>query len=88
MNNDDKMRQLLETTMPDLLVIYDLMHQNDILPYDVMRALYLIANIKRISKYGKVSFIIKNNEIVSVNQEQALITEKELRENLKQLLSK
>jgi hypothetical protein len=88
MNNDERMNALLETVAPHMKAIKDLLEQGMATPVDVLRALYLIQNVKNISRYGKVGFTIKNGEIVSVWQEQQMISEKELLKNLNQLREK
>jgi hypothetical protein len=87
-DNNDRMDQLLEATMPDIKAIRDLMVESEVMAIDVLKALYFISNIKKISKYGKVGFTIKNNEIVAVWQEQQLISDKELVKNLNALMNK
>jgi hypothetical protein len=53
--------------------------QNNISIQEVMRAIYLIANVKKICEWGKVGFTIKRGEIISVWQEQQFIADEELR---------
>jgi len=44
-------------------------------PIDVMRALYLLSNIKRFSRYGKVVFLMQDGRVVRVQQEQGYMLE-------------
>jgi hydrogenase maturation factor len=44
-------------------------------PIDVMRALYLLSNIKRFARYGKVVFLMQDGKVVRVQQEQGYTTE-------------
>lgn len=39
-------------------------------PIDIMRGLYLLANIKRFSRWGKVTFLMQDGRVVRVQQEQ------------------
>jgi hypothetical protein len=39
-------------------------------PLDVLRGMYLLANIKRFSKWGKVTFLMQDGRVVRVQQEQ------------------
>lgn len=81
--NDDKARALLEVAMPNLLLIKDAMDRADMLEIDLLRALYLIENIKSVSQWGKVIIKVSAGEITSVSGENTFIAEKELRRNLK-----
>lgn len=78
MNNDEKMKQMLEKVMPDVLYIHQIMEENNIPAEDIVKALYLIANVKKMTQWGKVTILIKDREIVSVTQEQQFITSREL----------
>lgn len=69
-DNDKKMRELLENVMPDTLMIKDIMDANGIQPQEIMRALYLLSNVKNISGWGKVTILMQDGKIVSVQQEQ------------------
>jgi len=78
MTNDEKANALLKEALPDLYFIKELVEQNDIPYQDVMRALVLVANVKKLSQWGKITFLLKDGEIVSVSQEQQFITTREL----------
>lgn len=88
MNNDERMDTILEAVAPHIKAIKDLLEQGMATPVDILRALYLIENVKKISRYGKVGFTIKDGEIVSVWQEQQMISEKELLKNINNLRNK
>jgi len=78
MTNEDKMLELLKAAMPELLILKEMIEANDIPIQDVMRALYLLSNVKKVAQWGKVIITIKNGEIVAVSQEQQFISEREL----------
>jgi hypothetical protein len=82
-DNDQKAKEIIEATMPDLWMIKELLDKNNILGIDLLRTLYLIENIMNISKWGKVIISIKNGEVVSISGENNFITESELKRNLK-----
>ena len=69
-DNDKKMMELLEASMPEYLLMKQMIDNNEINLQDVMRALYLITNIKQVTRWGKVTFLIQDGRIVSVSQEQ------------------
>lgn len=76
--NNEQMRSLLEAAMPELLMLKDLMDANDIDTTDVMRTLYLVANIKKLTQWGRVIITLKNGNITHVAQEQQFLSDKEL----------
>jgi hypothetical protein len=78
MSNDEKAKAILEATVPELLIIKELIDSNGIDYQDVMRALVLIANVKKLAQWGKITFLLKDGEIVSIQQEQQFITTREL----------
>lgn len=78
MSNEDKALSILEAAFPDVLIIKQMMDANDIPYQEVMRALYLVSNIKKVAQWGKVAFVIKNGEIVTVTQEQQFVTQREM----------
>ena len=82
-DNDKKAQEIIESTMPDLWMIKELMEKSGMLDLDMLRTLYLIENIQKVSKWGKVIINIKNGDIVSITGENNFITEKELTRNLK-----
>lgn len=88
MNNDEKMNQLLEVAAPHLKAINDLITETNTTPVDIIRALFLIQDVQRISRYGKVGFTIKDGEVIHVWSQQQMISEKELRRNLNDLSKK
>lgn len=64
--------------LPDMMALYELMRSNDIPFQDVYRALALVANVKKMAQWGKITFLLKKGEIVAVLQEQQFITTREL----------
>lgn len=74
--NNERMDTLLEATLPEIKLVKDLIEQNDIPIQEIIRALVLLVNIKKVCQWGKVSILVKNNRIVSVGQEQQFITDK------------
>ena len=44
-------------------------------PIDVLRGMYLLANIKRLSKWGRVTFLMNDGKVVRVQQEQGYKTD-------------
>jgi hypothetical protein len=87
-NNDDRMDQLLSVAAPELKAIKDLMDQTNTMAIDIIRSLYLVDMIKKVTRYGKVGFTIKDGEIVSVWHEGQFISEKELTNNLNALINR
>jgi hypothetical protein len=88
MSNDEKMRELLDATMPDVMAIKDLLDKSSIPFMDLARTLFLIDNVKRVSKWGGVKITIKNGEVVSITGENTFISEKELVNNLNNIRRK
>lgn len=82
-DNDKKAQEIIEATMPNLWMIKVLMERANIIDLDLLRALYLIENIQKLSKWGKVTISIKDGEVVAISGENNFITEKELMRNLK-----
>lgn len=82
-DNDKKAQEIIEATMPNLWMIKELMERANIIDLDLLRALYLIENIQKVSKWGKVTISIKDGEVVAISGENNFITEKELLRNLK-----
>jgi len=76
--NDEKANTILKSALPDLFMIKEIVDSNDIPIQEVMRMLYLISNIKKMTQWGKVVILIKDGEIVAVQQEQQFITSREL----------
>ncbi len=81
--NDKKAKAIIESTMPNLWMIKELMDEINMVDVDLLRALYLIENIQKVSKWGKVVISVKDGEIVSVTGENNFISENELKRNLK-----
>ena len=81
-NNDEKMRTLLEQAMPDVLTIKDLLDEQEIMLVDLMRVLFLVKNVKTVSKWGKVTINVKEGEVTSIQGENTFITERELVRNI------
>jgi hypothetical protein len=81
-DNDAKAKEIIESCMPNLWLIKQLMDQINMVDVDLVRALYLIENIQRISKWGKVTISIKDGEITGVSGENNFISESELKRNL------
>jgi hypothetical protein len=83
MNNDQKAKAIIEATMPNLWIIKELMDSINMLDVDLLRTLYLIENIQRISKWGNVKITIQNGEVTSITGETKFIAENELQRNFK-----
>ncbi len=81
--NETKAKAIIESVMPDLWMLKEEMDKINMLEVDLLRALYLIENIQRVSRWGKVIISIKDGEIVSVTGENNFISENELKRNLK-----
>lgn len=82
-DNDTKAQAIIESSMPGLWMIKELMEKINMVDIDLLRTLYLIENIQKISKWGKVIISIKGGEIISITGENNFITETELQRNLK-----
>lgn len=50
--------------------LYDAMANAGVHPTDIVRGLYLLANIRRFSKWGKVIYLMQDGQVVRVAQEQ------------------
>lgn len=82
-DNSTKAQAIIESSMPGLWMIKELMDEIKMVDIDLLRALYLIENIQKVSKWGKVIISIKGGEIISITGENNFITEAELQRNLK-----
>lgn len=83
MDNEQKAREIIEAAFPNLWMLKEAMDNVDMVDVDLLRALYLIGNIKQLSGWGKVTISVKDKQIVSVTGENNFISETELRRNLK-----
>lgn len=81
-DNDDKAKAIIEATMPNLWLLKEAMDRINVLEVDILRALYLIENIQKVSKWGKVTINVKDGEVISVSGENNFISENELKRNL------
>lgn len=82
-DNDKKAQAILEACMPQIVMLKEAMERVNIPEVDLLRALYLIENIQKISGWGNVKITIKNKEIISITGENSFISEGELKRNLK-----
>ena len=82
-DNDKKAQEIIEATMPSLWMIKEVMERASIVDVDLLRALFLIENIQKVSRWGKVIISIKDGEVVAISGENNFITDKELMRNLK-----
>lgn len=83
MDNEAKAQTIIETAFPNLWMIKELMDTVKMVDVDLVRALYLIQNIQKVSRWGKVVISVKDGEVVSVSGENNFITNRELERNLK-----
>lgn len=81
--NDAKAKAILEATMPEVLIIKEALEKINMVEVDLLRALYLIENIQKVSGWGKVTITVKGGEIIGVQGENSFISENELKRNLK-----
>lgn len=88
MDNEAKAQAIIESAFPNLWIIKQLMDEVSMVDVDLLRALYLIQNIQKVSGYGTVTLNIKNKEIISVSGENKFISQSELMKNLKTLQQK
>jgi hypothetical protein len=70
LTNDDHLRHILQAGAPELLAVKDAMDELQIEPDLVIKALYLLRNIQRFTRYGKVSYLIQDGQVVRIEQEQ------------------
>jgi hypothetical protein len=70
LDNNDKLRSILQAGAPELLFIKDLLDETQMDVDVLMKGLYLIANTQRMTRWGKVSYLIQDGQIVRVEQEQ------------------
>lgn len=82
-DNNDKANAIIEAIMPEFPTIRDLMDQAKLLPIDMMRLLYQVLNIQKMSGYGSVKLTVKNGDVISISGENTFISEKELLRNLR-----
>jgi hypothetical protein len=75
LTNEQKIKELLQAGAPDLFAIKEALDVTSIDIDLLLKSLYLIANVKRFTKWGKVSLIIQNGVVVRVQQEQGFKTE-------------
>jgi hypothetical protein len=80
--NDQKAQSIIESAFPNLWMLKEAMDDVGILDVDLLRALYLVGNVKKVSKWGKVTISVKDGEIVSVTGENNFISQGELKRNL------
>jgi predicted methyltransferase len=74
-DNTTRMEELLKAVLPELWIIWEIIEQHDIPVQDVMRMLYLISNIKKISQWGRVIVTIKQGNIIAVSQGQKFVSD-------------
>jgi hypothetical protein len=70
LDNNDKLRAILEAGAPDLLAIKDIMDETQTSMDVLIKAVYLMRNVSRFTGWGKVSILIQNGQAVRVEQEQ------------------
>lgn len=76
-----KIKQELEKVkkdMPDMMMLYEMIQSCGFSVDDIIRAVALAGNVKKMTKWGKVSILLQDGDIVSVLQEQQFITSREL----------
>jgi hypothetical protein len=82
MTNEEKAKAIIEATMPHLWMIKEGMERINMLEVDVLRMLYLVENIQKVSKWGKVTITVKDGEVIAISGENNFISESELKRNL------
>lgn len=70
--------EAVKKDLPEMMMLYEMMQSNDIPFQDVFRALALIVNVKKVSQWGKITILLKEGQIVAVQQEQQFVTSREL----------
>lgn len=81
MKDTDLLRKELEAVkaeLPDMMMLYETIVSNGFDVDDIIRAVVLAANVKKLSQWGKVTILLKGGNIVAVEQQQQFITTKEL----------
>lgn len=64
------MRQILKQAAPELLALLDAVEETQIDVGTLLKGLYLIKNTQRFTRYGNVTFLIQDGQIVRVEQKQ------------------
>lgn len=70
LDNEDKMLEVLRQGSPDLYAIYDAIKKTDANPDHIIKALYLLADVQRFTRWGKITFLIQDGKVTRVQQEQ------------------
>lgn len=75
LTNEEKLKEILKTGAPDLWAVKEAMETTHIDPDLILRTLYLVANVQRFTKWGKVSMLIQDGVITRIQQEQGFKTD-------------
>lgn len=67
---------MLKTAAPDLAEIHSLLNETQMDSVTLIKYLNLIKNVKLVTKWGKVTTLIQNDEIVRIEQEQGYKVDK------------
>lgn len=70
--------EAVKAELPDMMMLYETIVGNGFNVDDIIRAVVLVANVKKMSQWGKVTILLKEGNIVAVEQQQQFITTKEL----------
>lgn len=75
LSNESKLREILKQGAPELYAVMEAMEETQIDQATLIKGLFLLKNIQRFSRWGKVTFLVQDGQIVRVEQTQGFKTE-------------